>query len=222
MAKAAQSDGRSARWDAHRSARRAELVAATVACVEQHGAAVGMDQIAAFAGTSKAVFYRHFTDKADLYRAVGEQLAEGLGDQLTHVIGQQKDARSMVFAGIDAFLTVLDRTPALYRFVVSNPVVERAGGVPLADYTGLIAARVDAFILQLLGNRVDLVLLRPWGSAIVGMVKAAGDWWLDHPNSMSRTELAESLTTLLMRDGGGLAAVVPTSEPKESSHELDR
>lgn len=208
---ASKSDGRSARWDAHRLARRAELVSATVACVEQQGAAVGMDQIAAFAGTSKAVFYRHFTDKADLYRAVGQQLAAGLGDQLSSKIAEQRDPRAMVTAGIDAYLAVLDRNPELYRFVVSNPVVQRAGDDPVADYTGLIAGRLDELIGQLPGQQLDPVLRRPWGTAIVGLVKAAGDWWLDHPGQLSRQQLAESLTMLVLGGPGSLREALDTA-----------
>lgn len=215
-------DGRSARWDAHRLARRAELVQLTAACVEQHGSEVGMDQIAAFAGTSKAVFYRHFADKADLYRAVGQQLASSLADQLAAAIARQADPRAMIRAGIDAFLTVLDRNPQVYRFVVRNPVVQRAEEDPVADYTGRIAARLDELIGAL--PSPDPVLRRPWGAAIVGLVKAAGDWWLEHPGAISRAELAESLTVLLWGDAGGLRAALagsgmpssPADRPKEA------
>lgn len=170
-----------------------------------------MDQIAAFAGTSKAVFYRHFADKADLYRAVGQQLAAGLGDQLSFKIAEQRDPRAMVTAGIDAYLSVLDRNPELYRFVVSNPIVQRAGGDPVADYTGLIAARLDALIASLPGDQLDPVLSRPWGTAIVGLVKAAGDWWLDHPDAMNRRQLAESLTMLLLGGAGSLREALDTA-----------
>ena len=197
-----KADGRSARWDAHRLARRAELVRLTAACVEQQGAEVGMDQIAAYAGTSKAVFYRHFTDKADLYRAVGQQLASTLADQLAAAIGRQDQPRAMVRAGIDAFLAVLDRNPQVYRFVVRNPVVQRAGEDPVADYIGRIAARLDELIGLL--PAAEPAMRRPWGTAIVGLVKAAGDWWLEHPAELSRAELAESLTRLLWGESGGL------------------
>ncbi|HET6210924.1 MAG TPA: TetR/AcrR family transcriptional regulator [Jatrophihabitans sp.] len=198
----AKADGRSARWDAHRLARRAELVRLTAACVEQHGAAVGMDQIAGYAGTSKAVFYRHFADKADLYLAVGQLLASTLADQLSAAIAGQPEPRAMIRAGIDAFLAVLDRNPQVYRFVVGNPVVQRSGTDPVADYIGQIAGRLAELIAALPGP--EPALRRPWGNAIVGMVKAAGDWWLDHPGELSRAELAESLTLLLWGEAGGL------------------
>ena len=213
-------DGRSARWDAHRLARRAELVRLTAACVEQQGAEVGMDQIAAFAGTSKAVFYRHFADKADLYRAVGQQLASTLADQLAAAIARQDEPRAMIRAGIDAFLAVLDRNPQVYRFVVRNPIVQRAGEDPVADYIGRIAGRLDELIGSL--PAAEPGLRRPWGTAIVGLVKAAGDWWLEHPAELSRAELAESLTVLLWGGAGGLreALTGPESRDPADSKEL--
>jgi AcrR family transcriptional regulator len=63
-------DGRDTRWEKHRIARRAELVESTLRAIRHHGAGVGMDEIAAEAGTSKTVIYRHYSDKAGLYVAV--------------------------------------------------------------------------------------------------------------------------------------------------------
>jgi AcrR family transcriptional regulator len=198
-------DGRSVRWDAHRLARRAELVRAAMTAVEIHGATVGMDQIAAVAGTSKAVFYRHFTDKADLYRAVGQQLAQQFRDQLSGKIASQSDARTMLAAGIDGFLAVLQKTPELYRFVVQNPVVERSGEAPVLDYISLISARVSELIAPLVeASGTTRVAAKPWAAAIVGYVKAAGDWWLDNPGQLTRAELTESLTVLLWSGASGI------------------
>ena len=41
--------------------------------VRRHGAGVSVAEIAAAAGITKPVLYRHFIDRADLQRAVGEQ-----------------------------------------------------------------------------------------------------------------------------------------------------
>jgi AcrR family transcriptional regulator len=210
VANETKADGRSARWNAHRQTRRAELVRAAMAAVEQHGASVGMDQIAAVAGTSKAVFYRHFTDKADLYRAVGQQMAQVFSDQLSGRMSGAPDVRAMVAGGIDTYLETLEKTPELYRFVVRNPVLEQAGGAGAVDYTSVIAGRIDQTIALAAGPDRDLVLRRPWGTAIVGLMKSAGDWWLDNPGVLSRAELTESLTGLLWNGTSGLVRTAST------------
>ena len=55
----------------HRETRRAELVEAAVAAIDEHGPSASIAEIAASAGVSKPVLYRYFADKDDLYRAVG-------------------------------------------------------------------------------------------------------------------------------------------------------
>ena len=71
-----QPDGRASRWDEHNSLRRRALVEDAVRAIREHGPSVGMDEIAAFSKTSKTVLYRHFGDKAGLYRAVVESVHE--------------------------------------------------------------------------------------------------------------------------------------------------
>ena len=44
---------------------------AAVAAIDEHGASASIAQIAEAAGMSKPVLYRYFSDKDDLYRAVG-------------------------------------------------------------------------------------------------------------------------------------------------------
>jgi AcrR family transcriptional regulator len=174
-----------------------------------------MDQIAAVAGTSKAVFYRHFTDREDLYRAVGQRLAQQFRDQLSGKITSQSDARAMLASGIDTFLAVLEKTPALYHFVVQNPGVDRSSKSPAPDYISLIAVRVSELIAPVIArSKVAPEVSKPWGAAIVGYVKAAGDWWLDNPGQLSRAELTESLTTFLWSGAAGIQG--PTGDTTTS------
>src|ERR671920_2068852 len=79
-------DRRDSRWDEHRRERREQLVQATLAAVARHGAGVGMDEIAAEAGTSKTVVYRHFTDRTELYVAVCNRVAAQLLPKLRAAI----------------------------------------------------------------------------------------------------------------------------------------
>jgi AcrR family transcriptional regulator len=191
-------DGRRLRWQAHREARRKALIDAAVRAVRRHGAGAGMDQIAAEAGTSKPVVYRYFADKADLYLAVGQRVAQGLVDRITAAVDGQPDGRSMVAAGVDAYLRVIEEEPELYRFVVHHTLLDRpVDNDPVADYSSMLGS----FISRRLGDLMREVGLdsgaaEPWGFGLVGLVRSAGEWWLER-QSMSRQALADYLTSLI-------------------------
>ncbi|MDP9101807.1 MAG: TetR/AcrR family transcriptional regulator [Actinomycetota bacterium] len=195
-------DGRKERWRAHRVQRRAELIAAAIDAVRAGGAGVGMDGIAAASGIAKPVFYRYFADKADLFLAIGQVLAEGVVRDVTDAIDRETEPRRMLAAGIDAYLRGIEAEPELYRFVVRQP----SGGAladPVRDYAtvvGLHAARRVHELLRQVGQ--DAGAAEPWGFGLVGLVRAAADRWLDQ-QSMSRAALADYLTTMAW---DGLAA----------------
>src|SRR3954454_12832671 len=92
-------DGRRERWRAHREARRRELVRGVVAVVRHRGA-VGMDDIATETGIAKQVYYRYFSDKADLHRAVGIAAARAVVREVAACIEAESDPREQLRAGI--------------------------------------------------------------------------------------------------------------------------
>jgi AcrR family transcriptional regulator len=195
-------DGRSVRWAAHRAARRDELIDAVVAAVEAHGTDVGMDQIAAVARTSKPVIYRYFADKNDLYGAVGRKVVSAVLATLP-AAEQDSHPRSIFAAYVDAYLGFLSDRPALYHFIARHTPVESAD--KLTDPNRLMSDAIAAQLgrgLELIGS--DPALAHPWGEAAVGFVRAAGLWWLDHPDRMTREELTEYLTTLLWDGAAGI------------------
>src|SRR6266542_2457687 len=133
-------DGRTRRWEGYRDARRAELVDAAIRAIRRHGAALGMEDIAAEAGTSKAGIYRHFADKEDLSVAVGSRIAADLVADITDALASEDHPRRALAAAIDAFLVVIESDPEPYRFIVHRPLLDRPNSPdPLADYTALVA-----------------------------------------------------------------------------------
>jgi AcrR family transcriptional regulator len=139
-------DGRSARWDAHRAARRSALVEAAVAAIRQHGPTLGMDDVAAAAGTSKTVVYRYFTDRADLYLAVCDHVAAALIDRMQAVLGEGA-GRALLERAVDAYLAFVEDDPEVYRYVVHPPLLDRpVHADPVADLTALIGQRVGAVL----------------------------------------------------------------------------
>ena len=117
-------DGRSRRWDEHRATRRRELVDAALRAIRSHGAAVGMDDIAAVAGTSKTVFYRHFTDRAGLYAAVAGRVDENIMRDVAAAAGGRRGGRAVIAASIEAYLRLVEEEPDW--FAVHGPLARTA------------------------------------------------------------------------------------------------
>jgi AcrR family transcriptional regulator len=204
-------DRRDSRWDEHRRARRRQLVDATLAAVGRHGAGVGMDEIAAEAGTSKTVVYRHFADRSELYVAVCTRVAEQLLPKLREAMESSTEPRAMVAAAIETYLAFLEADPELYRFVVHSPVLDRPLDADpignLSDLVGAQAAQLVAAALRQAGR--DPAAAAPWGHGVVGMVRAAADWWLSADRPMIASVLAAHLTDLAW---AGLSGVVIPEE----------
>lgn len=188
-----ESDGRRQRWAAHRAARRAELIEAVITAVRARGPEVDMDDVCAVSGIAKPVFYRYFTDKADLYASVGRELAERIVAAVVAAVDGQAHPRDIVAAGVDTFLRGVEDDPQLYRFVLQRP----ANAAAVSDYTAVVGKHVARLTGDLLrGQGVDSGMAEPWGFAMVGAVRTAAERWLDEP-TMSREALASYLTDLL-------------------------
>jgi AcrR family transcriptional regulator len=207
-------DRRDSRWDEHRRARRRELVDAALAAVGRHGAGVGMDEIAAAAGTSKTAVYRHFADRGELHTAVCARVAEQLTGTLRTAMQSSEHPRGMLAAAIDAYLAFLEADPEVYRFVVHSAPGPTGDGDPLTTLSDLVgdeAAAVVGDALRRTGG--DPTAAAPWGHGVVGLVRSAADWWLRADRPMPRGDLAAHLTDLAW---AGLSGVVAPDLQKEA------
>lgn len=209
LADPAPVDGRTARWANHRERRRAELVDSTIRAIRIHGAGVGMDEIAAEAGTSKTVIYRHLTDKAGVYRAVAARIDERVVRRISETLAVGPapggDLRTLISSTVSAYLSLVESDPEVYRFVVRPPLVDR----PVAD--DLVEETTDQVVDQL--TRVlapnleaagqDPDAARLWSIALVGSVQAVADDWLRSGIRPPSDELAGLLTDLAWRGLSG-------------------
>jgi AcrR family transcriptional regulator len=90
---------------------------------ERGYAAVGTEEIVARAGVTRGALYHHFADKRDLFRAVHEELEEGLVASIGERIGAIEDPWELALAGVGAFLDAC-ADPALRRIsLIDAPVV---------------------------------------------------------------------------------------------------
>ena len=197
--------GQRERWRGHRETRRAELVEAAVEAIRARGAGVGMDDIAAQAGVSKPILYRHFTDRADLWLAVGRRVNDELLTAMSSALLVDRPPRETIAAVVDTYLALIEEDPEIYRFVVHGSLADRGMS---SDLVHAQMAVMAAEVARVLGDRlrqagVDSGGAEPWAHGIVGMVQAAADWWIDR-RSMSRAALVAYLTAMISTGIEGL------------------
>ncbi len=205
-----RTDGRSTRWAAHRASRRTQLVEATLRAIRRHGASVGMEEIAAQAGTSKTVLYRHFGDKSELYLAVTEAVHALIRRDLETTLAAASGAGggalttappAAIAAVVDAYLHLVEADPEVYRFVVTGPLLDRP--VTHDPNTGLVTLIGDQVAAVLVANGHPEQVAGTWGHGLVGMVRAAADHWIASRDRIPRADLVRHLTDLAWR---GLSA----------------
>jgi AcrR family transcriptional regulator len=203
-------DGRSRRWADHRERRRTELVEAVIEAIRELGPEPGIDAVAAHAGVSKPVLYRYFEDKSGLWLAVGRQAATAVVEAIAPAVAAVREERDVVAAAIDAYLTFIEADPHVYRFVVHQRGIARDTDV-VADAMDTVASG----LARILGDRLRALGLDsgpalPWAYGIVGYVQTVADWWLRQQQPISRTALAEYLTTFLWGGIAGIRAAADT------------
>jgi AcrR family transcriptional regulator len=84
---------------------RARLVDVATELFGSHGhAAVTMEQVCSRAAVTRGALYHHFAGKDDLFRAVCEQVAAAVTDQVIQAAREEPDAWSRLRSGCRAFL----------------------------------------------------------------------------------------------------------------------
>ncbi|MEW2251460.1 TetR family transcriptional regulator [Streptomyces sp. NPDC058733] len=200
------------RTEQERSAdrRRRELLEAADRVVLRDGPQASMNAIAAEAGITKPILYRHFGDKGGLYAALAKRHTDALLDSLRAALDAPAERRERVESTLDTYLAAIEARPQVYRFLM-HPA-EGGGaqgdqGFDVGKHSAPLLRRMGEELAQVIEERVDLgpdsrQLARVWGHGIVGMMHAAGDWWLGE-RPCTRRELVRSLADLLW---GRLAA----------------
>jgi AcrR family transcriptional regulator len=183
--------------------RRAGLLAAADRVVQREGSAASMNLIAAEAGITKPILYRHFGDKSGLYRALAARHIDELLARLRGALLTRGGLAVRTRATVDAYLSAIEENPQIYRFLIQRAAVEEP------DVRGEVEGFVRRFGDELavgIANEpslsgIDRTRAMVWAQGIAGMVQAAGDWWLDHPE-VPRGTVVDELTALLVAGFG--------------------
>jgi AcrR family transcriptional regulator len=187
--------------------RRGQLLAAADRVVQRDGSAASMNVIAAEAGITKPILYRHFGDKGGLYRALAERHIDQLLDRLRAALLTRGGLRARTFATVDAYLASVEEQPQVYRFLMERAAVEEPG--VRGQVVGFVRRFGDELAVGI-SNEPELADIDPqraavWAHAIAGMVQATGDWWLDHPE-VSRETVVDEVVAMLWEGFAGVAA----------------
>ncbi|OBB32907.1 TetR family transcriptional regulator [Mycolicibacterium peregrinum] len=175
--------GYEARWEQHNTERRAQILQAAVALVEENppGTEISMVRIAERAGVAKSVVYRQFTGKDELERRVRswvfDDFAAVLDTNLDVSKGSLRDILTRTVAAVADWM--LDH-PRLDDFVRRGPTFEGDGTLDAVSELKLRMTRqseeVIAAIAQTIG--VDDSAFKTVPFAVVTMVEATLSAWI--------------------------------------------
>jgi AcrR family transcriptional regulator len=197
-----------------RAERREALLDAADDALRSEGSEVSMDSVAARAGVTKPILYRHFGDRHGLMVAVTRRHADRLVTRLREALHGQASPRQRLRVTIDTYLAFLERDPDLHRAAVGLGALASGPQGVIDEAQELVCAEVAADIhRELAPAGIDEATADTFGAAIVGMVRMVGTRWLEEleQRQTTRQELTDRLTDLLWQ---GLRGVVPapTSE----------
>lgn len=95
-----------------RAQRREQILAAATTAFARNGfAATGLDDIAAEAGITRVILYRHFDSKTDLYQAALDRFCAVMSDHVAEPVGGFTDA------SIDGLLKAATAEPDGFRLL---------------------------------------------------------------------------------------------------------
>ncbi|MEU2941708.1 TetR/AcrR family transcriptional regulator [Nocardiopsis alba] len=185
--------------------RRRAILDAADRVIQRDGHEASMVAIATEAGISKPILYRHFGDKSGLYQALAQRHVDPLIERIRAELHQHTEFEVRARATVGAYLSMISQNLNLYRFLMDRATSE---DVRTRSDLGLMVRRLGEELADLLitERRVEQ---RPRAQiaahAIVGMVQAAGEWWLEHPE-VEEEQIIDDLTAAVVGAIDGSAA----------------
>ena len=185
-------DARSERWREHRKKVRGEIVDAAFRAIDRLGPDLSVREIAEEAGTAKPKIYRHFTDKSDLFQAIGERLRDMLWAAVFPSIDFATDSvREIIRRTAEEYVNLVDEHPNVLRVLHPGPLrLEQSESTTrtLNEGREITLAMAEMFNNELREMELDPAAFELAAFAAYGCAAAATDWWLgsdvDSPRRM--------------------------------------
>lgn len=178
---------------------REEFVDAAYRVIDESGPNPSMNDIAREAGATKPRLYRQFADKADLYSAVAQRMADEVYELAVSDFNFLLDAPvSALRHALTGFAEVVARHPNVFRFLAqSKTTPEDPAVAPPLDIGRDIATRFAGVATSILKSvDADTTGIDYACRAAIGAVLAATDLWLDD-DDLEAEQFVEHLTTLV-------------------------
>lgn len=181
--------------------RRAQLLEAADRAIANRGAAVRMEDIAAEAGVTKPILYRHFGDKGGLYEAVARRAAGKLQEQLDLALGVADGPHEKLRATIDAFLRAVEERPETYRFLLHGAATERPEvSQAVGDFTHQLGRRFAQVLREQFARYgLEVQHAEVVAHALIGSVHQVSAWWLSGSDEQGTAVPREHVRDLLIR-----------------------
>jgi AcrR family transcriptional regulator len=152
-----------------RADRREQILAAATRAFARAGfTGTGLDDVAAEAGITRVLLYRHFESKADMYRAVLDRAGQRLGDQ----VGRDGFDEHSIPALLGAAAADPDAFRLLFRYAAREP--------EFRDFTDGLTATAIAVARDALSERIGEGPWLDWASRLIpALTLEAVIAWLD-------------------------------------------
>jgi AcrR family transcriptional regulator len=198
-------DARSERWREHRKKVRSEIVDAAFRAIDRLGPELSLREIAEEAGTAKPKIYRHFTDKSDLFQAIGQRLRDMLWSAIFPSIDLAADSgREVIRRSVEQYVRLVDDHPNVIRFLIAGRFAEQSESAmrALNESREITLAMANMFDNELGEIELDAAALELAAYAAFGSIASATDWWLgaadDSPRRMPSESFVAHLTTIMI------------------------
>jgi AcrR family transcriptional regulator len=184
-------------------ARRRELLDAADRVIRRRGPDASMDEIAAAAGITKPILYRHFGNKSGLYAALAVRYMQRFFEVSESALAETHP-RKRIAKAVDAYLQAVEREPEIFRFVRRATIEQQEA----RDAASAELDRHAAAVARPIRRNLEEIGLDPepadaWAYGVVGMVQFVAGWWLE-TRSLPRERLVDQLTALLWEGFGHL------------------
>jgi AcrR family transcriptional regulator len=219
-----------ARW----RTQREELLQAARRAIDRRGAQISMDDIAAEAGITKPIVYRHFGDRRGLALALrdsafGVMLGTPTGDAARDratarervaafypVVSDPDHLRRVVVGFATGFQMFVAMNRNLYRFLRIEGVLDSMWDDSAEGSAEPVATSLAASLRAVFAGRIDGTTADIWANALRGMVREIVDWSSRSPQ-VDRFELERQFELLARALLDGLDRALPAGAPRVAS-----